>query len=54
MAPMGMNWQEREWEIFVKNCINFAFIEEKAATLATVPLEGAQGNKDSLLLSSRH
>lgn len=54
MTPTGMNWQKREWEIFVKKCISFAFVEEKAATLATVPLEGAQGNRDSLLLSSRH
>lgn len=54
MTPMGMNWQEREQGMFVKKCISFAFVEEKAAALATVPLEGARGNQDSLLLSSRH
>lgn len=54
MTPMGMNWQERKWEMFVKKCISFAFVGEKAATLAAVPQEGAQGNGDSLLLSSRH
>lgn len=54
MTPMGMIWQEREWEILVKKWISFAFVEENAAALATVPLKRAQGNQDSLLLSSRH
>lgn len=53
-TQMGVNWQERELEIFAKKCISFACIEEKAAALATVPLESAQGNQDSLLLSPRH
>lgn len=54
MTQMGVNWQERGWEIFAKKCISFACREEKAAALATVLLESAQGNRDSLLLSSRH
>lgn len=54
VTPMGMIWQERKWEILVKKGIGFAFVEENAAALATVPLKGAQGNQDSLLLSSRH
>lgn len=54
MTQMEAKWQEREWEIFAKKCISFACVEEKVAALATVPLENAQRNRDSLLLTSRH